>query len=70
MRKIDYNLLSLSIGQHLKLARVVANDSRASEHEQLCAKGAAAALFNVAHEFAASASVDKTAFLKACGIDT
>jgi len=69
MRKIDYSLLSLIIGQRLKLARAVVNDSRASEHDRLCSKGASAALFNVAHEFAESASVDKTAFLKACGID-
>ena len=59
MRKVDYQTLANIIGMHIRLLKTLhdGNDP-ASKH-----------LREVAREFAARASVDRAAFMKACGIE-
>jgi hypothetical protein len=62
MRKADYQLLAQSIREKLNESNEVA-----SPHIRAFA---VSLLTELARDFAASASVDRAAFLKACGIDT
>lgn len=76
MRKVDYILLAELIASGLKIADDMAREgSTLHAAGQRCAleslahtAGQRCALENLAHAFARSASVDRAAFLKACGI--
>ncbi len=59
MRKQDYETL----------ARIIAAELRDVRACGIAGESAEASLVHVAAEFAARASVDRAAFLKACGID-
>jgi hypothetical protein len=69
MRKADYSYLAFLINHQLTRARQIRADKAGNQHDDTCALGAIAELKNLAVEFANGASVDKTEFLKACGID-
>lgn len=67
MKKVDYEILAAAINKHLTNSRMLipmVGDTAQAQEERLI-EGVTA----VAHTFARFASVDKTAFLKACGID-
>ena len=63
MRKADYNALAAIVAQHIR----VLNNGVGHNDEQR--EYAISILKSVTRNFAQSASVDKAAFLKACGIE-
>lgn len=67
MRKIDYQHLAEAIRKEIESAKTWLSD--ADELNIACARGRAGAAERVAREFARTASVDRAAFLKACGIE-
>lgn len=68
MRKADYSLLALEIAQQMHLAKDTLADNACAPREHDIARGALACCKNLAHQFAARASVKPAEFLKACGI--
>lgn len=68
MKKADYSILAFTIAHEITKARQILADPKVSEPDSICAKGQLACGLNVAREFSALASVDKKAFLEACGI--
>lgn len=69
MRKADYTALATEIRCSIAFADVQKESTTREENVQYYT-GRADALRHLAREFAARASVDRAAFLKACGIDT
>jgi hypothetical protein len=69
MRKIDYAHLARIINDELALAKKTLLNKHASETEKLRADGAREAAQVIGSNFANVASIDKTEFLKACGIN-
>ena len=68
MRKADYAYLAFLICDQLTRARRIRADKAGSAHDDVCAMGAIAELKTLAVEFSRVASVDKSKFLKACGL--
>ena len=63
MRKADYASLASIVAQHLRVLNNGIGHNDAQREYAICI------LRSVAKNFAQHASVDKIAFLKACGID-
>lgn len=66
MRKADYTVLSIAINIRLRDARAL---SVLNPEEKRYYDGATNALINTANDFARNANVNRTEFLKACGIE-
>ena len=69
MRKADYQTLAQHIREGIAFAQVQSEAKDASPENHPYYRGRIDALKTLSKFFAESASVDKTAFLKACGID-
>ena len=68
MRKADYALLATELRCAIAFA-ATQKDATTRQENATHYQGRIDALQQLAREFAARASVDKAAFLKACGID-
>ena len=71
MRKKDYEILAASVAKHRGKAEVSRNIAQAENNPELARAHASAmeCAEAIAQTFARFASVDKAAFLKACGIE-
>lgn len=70
MRKADYNILASVIREERAQARVVlANPDRSLPDDTTYARATLTTSRDIAQRFASLASVDRVAFLKACGIE-
>jgi hypothetical protein len=67
MRKADYATLARLLRAELVSARVIQQDTKGHE-AGACGSAVEVCMIRLAEGFADSASVDRTAFLKACGI--
>lgn len=69
MRKQDYAILAVAIKRQISDAQTVVRNPQSSLPDSDHASGQLAAARTIAREFAECASVDKSAFLRACGIE-
>ena len=70
MRKADYQALAQHIREGIAFAQVQRDAKDAAADSGPYYRGRIDALRTLAKMFATGASVDRAAFLKACGIDT
>lgn len=69
MRKADYAALAAIIKRERELSRAMGATKSATSYERHASAVSLALLRDVATSFSNVASVDRDAFLKACGID-